>query len=153
MKHLKTFESKQTTQDIKYKIEDFLSKFEKSLKNYQGRNYIDNMNYYNIPNEFEYEFAVLYFLYSDSHTYTTNWKQGDYTDNYIKRQVKNYIQKLILKKFNDNPNLYFKLKNVFDKRKNIGMPREAVPKYIFSNFQSALKNAPEHLDISTKYNL
>jgi len=93
---------------------------------------------------------LLYFLYSDT-GYIRNWKKGHAViDNYIKRQVKKYVQKLIHQKFDKNPDIYFKLKNIFDKK---FIPKIAKMKYIFMNFQTALKHAPEYLDQSSKYNL
>jgi len=156
MKYLKTFEAKQTIDKVKSKISNFLKKYELYSNNYNGGSYISVMNYYRVPHELEYEFSVLYFLYSDtSNIYAPNWKQLDDTDNYIKRQVKIYIQKLILQQFDKNPEIYFKLKNLFNERKKLGisMPKSAHDKYILFNLETAIKNAPEHLETSSKYNM
>jgi len=152
MKHLKTFEAKQSIKDIKYKIRDFLIKFEDAV----NRNYLTPMHYYEIPKEFEYEFLILQFLYSDTHNryapnWKTNWKQGDNTDKYIKRQVKNYVQQLILEKFNNDPSLYQKLRKIINDKH--GMPRNAADRYLLFNFITAVKNAPEYVKMIDNYNL
>jgi len=138
-------------------INHFLKKFSEYIKMYKNA-YLDPMNYYNIPNSLEEEFALLYYLY-DQNTYNS-WKSGDkQEDNSAKRKIKQYIQNLIIKKMNENPKIYDELQSVFDKRPNwgnsnkFGSISEANIKYIFFNLHSALKNAPEHLKQANKYNL
>jgi len=156
MKYLKTYEAKtaESIDSIKHSIEDFLIKFEKHMEGYSNL-HLNHFNFYKFPSELEYEFSILYYMYRN-----VDWKKGySKIDKYIKQQVKKYVKKLIIKKFEENPDIYFKLKSTFDGHQKWGTRgtfqyiNSAAIRYIFFAFSDALKNAPEYLSQSNKYNL
>lgn len=150
MKYIRTYEKYSLSE-----IEEFLENYNKSKKRYILKDWIWYANNYGIPEIFHEEFFILYFLYK----HIEIWKSG-YTkeDNRVKDCVKEYVNDLIINKFQENPNSYFELKNVIDKTGNFD-PRSLnnisnkYLKYVFLALLSALKKAPDWIKNSEKYNL
>jgi len=112
------------------------------------------MKDYKFPEEFKYEFSLLYFLYSQS-----SWRTDDKTENNrIKRTIKKYLGELIRKKLDDNLELHSKLQKMYDDKPKWHLPSsryfgtisEANVKHIFTVFHTILS---KHVDVLTKYNL
>lgn len=154
MKHLKTYETKNT--------DDLLQYFLKNYENYiQNRHWDNDIKYYikdyNFPIEFKYEFSLLYFLYSNSRNNFV-WRTDDkLINNQIKRKIKKYVTNLIYNKIENNIELYFKLEEMYKNKpnwykptsRNLGTIYDVNIKYIFQVFHTIFKK----FDIFSKYNL
>lgn len=159
MKHLKTFE-KVTTFDIKYfldKYNDFNNGnyFLNQLKSKDVTIYSIYKNF-NFPEEIKNELYILIFLYNNTYSWKTGYEKDD---NYIKRKVKEYIQKIILDKIQKNPNIYFEIKKIVDKYPNFnnsgsfGYLSNSTIRYILFLLNSIERKTPNYIKDTNKYNL
>ena len=164
MKHLKTFESlnhqelvDKFLQDYEYHTSKPWLKWDEDVKY--------RMSDYNFPEEFQYEFSRLYYLYSQSRNtgtrdqYNSGWKTGNKIENNrIKRNVKNYISTRIHKKLDDDIELCSKLQKMYDDKPNWSKPSsrffgtilDVDIKYIWTVFYTILS---KYDDVLSKYNL
>lgn len=150
MKYIKTFEVKQQQIDIATK--EFFDKYE-SYKNGSISNgykkMIEMAKMYSIPSSLHEEFCILGYLYDKD----WNWKKGiTIVDKRVKDQVKNEIKNRIIQKFEDDPKLYSELKKIVEKVMRV-RSSVAYIKYIFLQFFTAIRHAPEWITDTTKYNL
>jgi len=132
-------------------LDDFLYKYEKYKRDYK-HSYEDTRDSifkkalrYNVPIEFYDEVEILYYLYLGSHNL------ADPLNNNIKKNVKKYVLNSILKKIDDNPDLYYKLK------KTLTVPMDNIYdltlKYVFFLFHAVIKRSTKFMSDINKYNL
>jgi hypothetical protein len=159
MKHLRTFENKIDSDSIKA-----LESFYKSFEDYKSRSYnikdvISVAKNYKIPEALFDEFILLKFYYeSRSGQYTIFTSNTDKENNYIKKEIKKTALKSIIKKIDDDVDVYLELKDALDKRPryfdggSFDYIRIGSVKNIFFLLHNAIKKAPLSQDI-IKYNL
>jgi len=132
-----------------HKYEKYLMKFFEDYEKDKGidkyYNYSDDYaKRYKLPVEIFEEFSILYYFYDNSH-----YKQHEKSiENYIKKSVKKIMLESIIKKIDDDINVYDKLKSALDKKPNFanrrlfGSIHNMNVKYIFFLLHGAIKNAP-----------
>lgn len=152
MKYLKKFERETNVylvDALKYffkqydlfKISNVGTYYQHSLKIAKSRN---------IP-EFLYdEFTILFFLYNHK-GWWNNYYDKPVID-FIKKEIKKETVKSIINKFEKNPEYYIKLLEYLEEH-TIADAYDSTIKYIYFLFHAAIKNAPDWLKNSEKYNL
>jgi hypothetical protein len=137
MKYIKTFENRTVNEDSIKGLESFFISYEKYKDRYNYEETYDRAisraKYHNIPEELFEEFLLLYFLY-DNYLYSRRYSYGGSKEvtNYIKKEVKKLASNSIIKKIEDNIDIYIKITKMFDKR----------PKWNDSNSFENIDNLP-----------
>ena len=167
MKYIKTYESKVVDTEgfdkffenyIRWKT-SYLKPGEKYSSYYKNSLY--KAKGYKIPEIFSEEFTIMDFFYSNTSWWKDSWgdkREQKKINNGIKNQVKQHVIKMLHKKFDEEPDSYFDLKEALDKRKNFNdrssfdYIQEAAVSHIFMLFHKALKTSPFQRDVE-KYNL
>lgn len=145
-----------TEQDCQDEIDGYFNQINNLDKNYYYDYIISQISYYRVPKELEYELITLYYLYE----YRDHWACDISTvDNRIKRTVKKITVESIVKKFIENPDIYFKLKALLDKRPNFSNSnsldyiRTATKSYIWFSLHRSIREAPDFIKDSISFNL
>ena len=152
MKYLKFFENSINDIALNKFFEDYIY-FKRTHANFIG-DVISVAKNYNIPEIFYDEFVMLFFLYDKGFFWKQNIKKED---TYVKNNVKKHILNLIIEKFKNDPRTYILLKKCLDRKFNSRGSFEYIGistiKYIFFLFKAAIKNAPDWIEDTEKYNL
>jgi len=132
-------------------LENFLRKYDEYkndpwYKKHVYRQLVQKSIIYGIPTEFYYEVELLYYLYNASHNL------ANALDKNIKNAVKRYALSSLLKKFDEDPNLYYKLKRTLNDRP-MDEIYDLTMKYIFFLFHTAIKKSTKLISNTIKYNL
>lgn len=150
MKYLKLFETRRIDPDFIKGLEHFYNEYTNdSKRGYLTNNFAYRAKLYNVPEEFNSECFLLDYYYNHTSKYKYYSKE---VMNYIKKSVKKDAIESIHDKCNKEPELYYKLKNVLDKRK-IESINDGAMKNIFFLFQGAIRKMPEIIKAVNKYNL
>jgi hypothetical protein len=161
MKYIKKFEKEIINPYLLDALEYFFNQYNIFKKSGGKRTYIQDIismaKSYKIPEIFHHEFCILYFLYE----YRGWWNKTDNSSlgDFIKKEIKKQMLDSIIKKFNDDTNNYYLLKDIFDKRpgwnnrRSLSSINQGVVKYIFMLFDKSINNAPQWIKDSNKYNL
>lgn len=159
MKYLKTIE-KVTSFDIK----NFLDKYEDFNKSNYFKNQFTSKDvniysiykHFNFPEEIKEDLYILIFLYNNSYSWKTGYLKED---NYTKRKVKEYVEKLVLNKIEKTPSLYNKIENIVNKHPNFNNSRKfgylsnSTIRYIMFFLNTIVRKTPNYIKDTNKYNL
>ena len=160
----KLYESQRSDDALKL----FFALMEKEDKTFFDIRCKKEFKYSELPDEYYEEFEILYFYY---------WPQGyalsleNYftfsneivetplnllDKNYVKNQIKKYVKKSIIKKFNVNNNLYLELeqnKILQDRFKQFSNFYSVELNYILKVFRNTLKSIPEKIKSIRKFKI
>lgn len=162
MKYIKTFEGRTVNTILIKGLEDFFKEYE-NRKNtpsniYTHNSCITKAKNYNIPEELFDEFLLLYFLYDSFLPYQRYRSSSEQVTKHIKKEVKKLALNSILKKIEDNMEIYLKIKNVFIKRPrwndsgSFDKVNDMPTNYFYFLLKSAISKIP-WLNDAQKFNL
>ena len=157
MKHIKTFEGRTIDEDSVAGLQIFYKKFEEEKASKFHYRILEHAKNYKVPEEFNDEFALLYYLYKDRLWWATNDKK---VDAYIKKEIKKNAIKSIIEKLKDEK-VFLKLEKLLDSRPNFndqgsrGYIHNGTIQYIFYSLKNAIEHSAEYelRQLSKKYNL
>lgn len=136
--------------------ERFLNKYNSSLGTFIEKDSNRYLESWKFPKIFMEEIYMLYFLYDKRYKWSTDIPT---INNYIKKNIKNLTFNSMLNKIKDNEKYYFELRDFLEKRKKFNNKSSfdyidtAPINYIYFALYRVIKNVPEYIKNSEKYNL
>jgi len=162
MKYIKTFEGRTVNTILIKGLEDFFKEYDehKNRLDYKStyNSLILKANRYNIPEELFEDFSLFYFLHDNFLPYQRYRSMAIPINNYIKKEVKKFILNSIIKKIEDDVNLYLKIKNIFKLRPkwndsgSFNKVSDMPVNYFYFLLKSAINKLP-WLNDAQKFNL